>query len=196
MTVSFARILLSAVDSVRAHGGRLGAGARKYWRLLSRSLARTLDPVPVEHPAPSAKLPRLDGIDVLVADDARDNRLLFGRMLQASGATVRLVENGVEACEEVERKAPHLVLMDLQMPLMDGCEATRRLREGGLKAPILACTAHARPTDLERCLAAGCDAVVTKPISVATLVQAVSAYARGVAAAAPSGRVSGRVAGV
>jgi CheY-like chemotaxis protein len=116
-------------------------------------------------------------------------------MLQASGATVRLVENGVEACAEVERKAPHLVLMDLQMPIMDGCEATRRLREGGLKAPILACTAHARPADLERCLAAGCDAVVTKPISVATLVQAVSAYARGVAAA-PSGRDSGRVAGV
>jgi CheY-like chemotaxis protein len=101
----------------------------------------------------------------------------------------------VEACEEVDRKVPHLVLMDLQMPVMDGCEATRRLRAGGLKAPILACTADAVPADLERCLAAGCNGVVTKPISVATLVQAVSAYVRE-AASAPRGRASSRVAGV
>ena len=85
------------------------------------------------------------------------------------GSHVTIAENGQVACEKAlapmaEGKPFDLVLMDMQMPVMEGYEATRRLRDAGYKGPIIALTAHAAPEDRQKCLEAGCDHYVTKPI--------------------------------
>ena len=108
-------------------------------------------------------------LDVLLAEDNPVNQKLAVHMLQRFGHTVRLVENGREVLEAMEEQRFDVILMDIQMPEMDGVEATRRIREreardGGF-TPIVAMTAHAMVGDRERFLEAGMDDYVTKPIS-------------------------------
>ena len=108
-------------------------------------------------------------LDVLLAEDNPVNQKLAVHMLQRFGHRVRLVENGREVLEALEEEPFDVILMDIQMPEMDGVEATRRIREreareGGF-TPIVAMTAHAMVGDRERFLAAGMDDYVTKPIS-------------------------------
>ncbi len=116
---------------------------------------------------------------VLVAEDGVDNQRLIRAFLRAAQADVTVVENGAQALASAQAAldagAPYdLLLMDMQMPVMDGYEATRRLRELGYAAPIVALTAHAMRGDRERCLAAGCDDYLTKPIDRKVLVQALA----------------------
>ena len=108
----------------------------------------------------------LDGVHVLVVDDGRDNQRLIAFYLRKAGATVDLAENGKVAIDKTlaSDKAFDVVLMDMQMPEMDGYDATRALRLAGFERPVIALTAHAMPGDRERCLQAGCDAYLTKPI--------------------------------
>ena len=118
---------------------------------------------------------------VLVAEDGIDNQRLIRAFLRAAPADVTVVENGAQALASAQAAldagAPFdLLLMDMQMPVMDGYEATRRLRELGYAAPIVALTAHAMSGDRERCLAAGCDEYLTKPIDRAVLVQTLARY--------------------
>ena len=102
---------------------------------------------------------------VLLVEDGRDNRRLVRHILRRVGAKVALAENGAEAIEAVEREGGFdLILMDTQMPVMDGHEATRRLRERGYRGAIVALTAHAMRAELDRCLESGCDATISKPI--------------------------------
>jgi signal transduction histidine kinase/DNA-binding response OmpR family regulator len=124
--------------------------------------------------APAAALRRLD---VLVAEDNSVNRAVAVRMLERVGHRVEAVEDGRQAMEALERNRFDLVLMDVQMPRMDGLEATAAIRaleqERGGHVPIIALTAHAMKGDRERCLAAGMDDYVAKPLQSRELYAAI-----------------------
>jgi len=128
---------------------------------------------------PSAK-PKLDAqmaarhpLRILLAEDNVVNQKLALRLLQQMGYRADVAGNGIEAIECVQRQAYDLVLMDVQMPEMDGLEATRRIVARGPERPrIVAMTANAMQGDREECLAAGMDDYVTKPIRVDALVAA------------------------
>jgi PAS domain S-box-containing protein len=114
------------------------------------------------------RAPRLSG-RVLLVEDGRDNQLLLRRLLGKAGLEVEVCENGQQAVEVVLAARADgvpfdLILMDMQMPIMDGYTATRVLRSRGYEGPILALTAHAMDTERARCLACGCDDFATKPI--------------------------------
>ena len=108
----------------------------------------------------------LDGICVLLTEDNKINQELATRILQDGGVRVEIANNGREALDAVQRQTYAAVLMDMQMPELDGYEATRAIREipalRGL--PIIAMTAHAMRGDREKCIAAGMDDYITKPI--------------------------------
>jgi CheY-like chemotaxis protein len=106
---------------------------------------------------------------------------LFRLLLVSLGHQVILVENGREACEVALESRPHLVFMDLQMPVMNGYEATAELRKQGLQCPIVAVTASALKGELERCQAAGMNGILTKPFNLETLDTVVRSYAPRVA---------------
>jgi PAS domain S-box-containing protein len=114
---------------------------------------------------------RLLGKRVLLAEDAPDNQLLVQKMLSIQGAQVAIASNGIEAVREALTHDFDVVLMDLQMPEMDGFDATRLLRRRGYSRPIIALTAHAMKEERERSLAAGCDDHLTKPINIDALVR-------------------------
>jgi CheY-like chemotaxis protein len=106
---------------------------------------------------------------VLLVEDGEDNRRLITRILERSGLEVTSVENGLQGWQEAIASAaagrPYdIILMDMQMPVMDGYQATERLRAEGWDRPIIALTAHAMPEDRNRCLQAGCDEYLAKPI--------------------------------
>ena len=105
---------------------------------------------------------------VLLVEDGIDNQRLIAFILRRAGIDVVLAENGKIACDLVWHPTCQqpfdLILMDMQMPVMNGYEATRALRESGYGGAIVALTAHALPEDSEKCLQAGCDEYATKPI--------------------------------
>lgn len=117
---------------------------------------------------------RLEGVRILLVDDSADNQRLFERILVASGATVDVAENGVVAIARQQVMSYDVIIMDIRMPMMDGYEATRRIRTAGFMGPVLALTAHANPGEEERCREAGCSGFFTKPINKAGLLSAVA----------------------
>ncbi len=121
---------------------------------------------------------------VLFAEDIADNQRLTCLILERAGLDVDLVENGLLACRKIEEAAavgkPYdLILMDMQMPEMDGYEATRRIRKQGYRGPIIALTAHVMVGDREACLLAGCTDYTAKPIDVPTLLDTISRHLTG-----------------
>ncbi|MGA2616098.1 MAG: PAS domain S-box protein [Thermoguttaceae bacterium] len=119
----------------------------------------------------------LRGVRILLAEDSLDNQELLRTMLGNVGAEVEVVENGRLAVAQAQAGAFDLLLMDMNMPEMDGYEATERLRDRGYQGPILALTANAMSGDCERCLAAGCNAHLAKPIDRRQLIETVAQYA-------------------
>jgi CheY-like chemotaxis protein/HPt (histidine-containing phosphotransfer) domain-containing protein len=133
-------------------------------------------------PAPGPPRP-LQSLRVLVAEDNRVNQIVIQRLLERLGHTVVLCADGRAAVAAVEAQRPDLVLMDVQMPEMDGFAATAAIRAreathpGGRRLPIVALTAFAMTGDRERCLAAGMDDYLTKPIRRDQLVAILARFA-------------------
>lgn len=118
---------------------------------------------------------------ILLAEDGPDNQRLISFLLRKAGAEVLVVEDGQKAVDLALQQTNmnhsfDLILIDMQMPVMDGYEATRKLREAGYRGPILALTAHAMKEDRQKCLDAGCDDYIAKPVDRHTLLQLVSRY--------------------
>ncbi len=116
----------------------------------------------------------LSGRKVLVVEDVLDNQMLTKLYLARKGMEVQFANNGVEGVQKALDQDFDLILMDMQMPVMDGYTATKQLRDKGYKKPIIALTAHAMKEDRERCLASGCDDYLTKPLDANALYGAIS----------------------
>jgi CheY-like chemotaxis protein len=138
----------------------------------------------------------------LLVEDNETNTVVVGDYLKSKGYHLEVAHDGTEAIEGVRRQRPDVVLMDIQMPGMDGLEAIRCIREDGERAvaetPIIAVSALAMPGDEERCLKAGANAYLSKPLNLKQLVQAIEAQletareARRARTAITLGRVGGR----
>lgn len=113
----------------------------------------------------------MDGARVLVVEDNEANTVLFTALLQARGYVVRCIDDGRELEAAVATFQPQLILMDVQLPGVDGLELARRLKADPATAriPVLAVTAYAMMGDRDRVLAAGCDAYMSKPIDTRAL---------------------------
>ncbi len=121
---------------------------------------------------------------LLVAEDGVDNQRLIACVLRRAGAEVTVVENGAQAVASAlqARATGHpfdVVLLDMQMPVLDGYAAARQLRHHGYRGPIVALTAHAMAGDREQCLRAGCDDYVTKPIDRRTFLDTLARHLAG-----------------
>jgi signal transduction histidine kinase/ActR/RegA family two-component response regulator len=175
-------------------GGTLSAsseyGAGSSFQLILPAPLPTTDapedsPVPskpaASRPGQESKRQPLVGRRLLLAEDAPDNQRLIMHVLRRAGADVTLAENGEMACELTlaarrDGKAFDVVLMDMQMPIVDGYQAVGRLREAGYQAPIIALTAHSMGSDRQKCLNAGCDDFATKPIDRTGLISLIGEY--------------------
>jgi PAS domain S-box-containing protein len=149
----------------------------------SFTLRLPLPPVEVAGPGPAASplaaLPgpapggRLAGLHVLAAEDVEVNRMVLETMLEHEGARVSFAENGQQVLDRLQGQPAgtfDVILMDVQMPVMDGYEATRRVRDLAPDLPVIGLTAHALADERARCLAVGMSAHVGKPIDLETLV--------------------------
>jgi CheY-like chemotaxis protein len=138
-----------------------------------------------EGPSPAVVMKatrRAGGLRILLAEDNLINQAVATRLLEKMGHSLVVANNGREALDQLARQRFDLVLMDVQMPEMDGIETTQRIRKGEIPAcshiPIIAMTAHAMKGDRERCLAAGMDGYVSKPINASQLEDAISGSVR------------------
>jgi len=146
---------------------------------------RNLQAHPPESPRAAQEAlrePHATGLRILLAEDNPVNQRVSATVLEKRGHSVTLAQDGSEAVDLALRQTFDLILMDIQMPKMDGYEATVAIREGerqsGQHTPILALTAHAMKTDQEQCLAAGMNDYVSKPIHLDDLLRKVEQFPR------------------
>ncbi len=146
---------------------------------------RNLQAHPPESPRAAQEAlrePHATGLRILLAEDNPVNQRVSAKVLEKRGHSVTLAQDGSEAVDLALRQTFDLILMDIQMPKMDGYQATLAIREGerqrGQHTPILALTAHAMKTDQERCLAAGMNDYVSKPIHLDDLLRKVEQFPR------------------
>lgn len=130
---------------------------------------------------PAAAATKPESLRILIAEDSEDSRFLLQEFLKRGPYDVTFAENGKLAVEAALSQPFDLILMDIQMPVMDGLTATRLIRESELSqgrapVPLLALTAHTRKADIELSLAAGCNAHISKPISKSGLLETLLRY--------------------
>ena len=151
---------------------RLGSGSDFELRLPCVESAEGAAPAPAPSFSAARPLSRLKGLRILVAEDNEANQLMLDDVLSFEGAQLEIVANGRLAVDAVARdpQAFDVVLMDVQMPEMDGREATRRIAAIAPALPVIGQTAHALPEEHERCRAAGMVETITKPLDYDALV--------------------------
>jgi signal transduction histidine kinase/CheY-like chemotaxis protein/HPt (histidine-containing phosphotransfer) domain-containing protein len=152
----------------------LDGGPREGVELLKDFTQERLD-VPDFTAANDGEPVRLSG-RVLLAEDGEDNQHLLTTFLRQAGLDVTLVNNGQAAVQMALASEFDLVLMDMQMPVMDGYAAAGELRKAGFMKPVIALTAHAMPEDRLKCLAAGCSDYMSKPIDRQKLLMTCASY--------------------
>lgn len=147
--------------------------------------ARQSKPSPRHENVSYSGLPRKknSALDVLVCEDNEVNQILFTQILQDAGVSFRIANNGMEGLTLFKSQNPSIILMDVSMPVMNGLEATKAIREfesnSGEHTPIIGVTAHAIKGDMERCFDAGMDDYLAKPISPDTLIGKVTSWLSG-----------------
>jgi len=116
-------------------------------------------------------------IKILIVEDNPMNRDMLSRRLQKRGFEVILAEDGQQGVDLATGEKPQLILMDLSLPVLDGWEATRRIKANPVTAaiPVIALTAHAMDSDRQKALEAGCDDYDTKPVDIERLVGRINA---------------------
>ena len=140
-------------------------------RLLNAQQAEATLVTPVTDSRPNVSL---TGARILIADDIEANREFFAHVLRRAGAECQFAGHGQQAVDRVTREPFDLVLMDMQMPVMDGYTATKALRDAGVRVPIISITANGTDADRIRCQNAGCTSYLTKPISISRLLYGVA----------------------
>jgi signal transduction histidine kinase/DNA-binding response OmpR family regulator len=178
--LAISQLLCELMGGRIAVESRPGEGSRFHFEIPAPIVASETDAGAVEV-EPAEAGPRI-ACRVLLAEDGADNRRLITRILTLSGVDVRIAENGQCALEIVEAAQAagtpfDLVLMDMQMPVLDGYGAVQELRRRGYTIPIIALTAHALAEERARCLEAGCDDFATKPIDRSRLLALVQNWA-------------------
>ena len=113
---------------------------------------------------------------ILVVEDVDTNKIFFDAALRRTNAKILWAKDGQEAIEMFKANDIDLVLMDLQLPIMDGYTATREIKKIDAKIPIIAQTAHVMSGEREKCLEAGCDDYLSKPIRLQILIDTLSKY--------------------
>jgi CheY-like chemotaxis protein len=118
---------------------------------------------------------------ILLAEDSKDSRMLVTTFLEGTGYRLDYANDGLEAVEKFKRNTYGLILMDIQMPTMDGLDATKAIRdiemEGGKsRTTILAFTANTLTEEIEKCIQAGCDGYLIKPMKKAALIETLAKY--------------------
>lgn len=171
---------LGSTFSIRIGTGRLSPGDMIDSQTALRFVAdeEVIDGIDVD----------LAGVRVLVVDDTDTNRDLLALILRESGADVELKENGLEAVEWLKDQSVHIVLMDMQMPVMDGYAAATELRKRNFTAPIIALTANSMQGDESKCRDAGCSDYLSKPIDINLLLRKIANWTLREQGAMPAGQ--------
>lgn len=163
---------------VELKDSKAGQGSTFVVTINAGLLSHKIAPIPMPKTAAAVTpdkliIKRLEGTQVLVAEDTPDQALLIEFLLKDVGASVTVVNNGAGAVEKILSNQFDIILMDMQMPILDGFDATRLLRRQGFRKPIIALTAQALKSDTDRALEAGCNRHLSKPFTQDRLIEAI-----------------------
>jgi signal transduction histidine kinase/DNA-binding response OmpR family regulator len=179
--LAISRRLVDLMGGTLEFQGQLGAGSTFEFTARFRKHKAAAK---IEAPVRAPQTVGLKGLSILLAEDNAVNRQLITKVLESAGHRVWTATNGKDAAHNVQTQGFDLILMDIEMPDMDGVQATEAIRAAeppGLHVPIYAVTAHVLPGDRDRCFAAGMDGFITKPIAVDEVLQLVSDISAGTA---------------
>jgi CheY-like chemotaxis protein len=181
--------LTIAYKLTELHGGSLhvestiGKGSRFIVSLPWEEPTHPITASPIKKNAEVSQEPRHSlkpSVKILLADDHEINTMMLGEYLESRGYEVIIARDGLEALAKAEDILPHLIIMDIQMPEMDGLEAIQHLRADPrfISTPVIALTALAMSGDRERCLEAGANEYMSKPVSLKTLAEKIQEILR------------------